>query len=124
MLMLGTAFALLILVLAQVPANTADGSDTNAPDFAAIDRYVEEEMEATLQRLATEAVFISSAPVSLDGPLPREGEDNPTSKSMDCWIVQLHRDFYHRGRSESRERERNVFGRVLHRTRRLELLEG
>jgi hypothetical protein len=123
MLMLGVAFALLILVLAQGSANRADGSDTNASDLSAIDHLVEER-EATLQRLAAEAVFISSRAGEPRRSFAGEGEDNPTSKTMDCWIVQLHRDFYHRGRSESRVRERNVFRRVLHQTRRVELLEG
>jgi CubicO group peptidase (beta-lactamase class C family) len=45
-LMLGIVLALVVLGIAQVPATAADEQGANPPDFAAIDRYVEEEMEA------------------------------------------------------------------------------
>jgi CubicO group peptidase (beta-lactamase class C family) len=46
-LVLSVAFALVVLGLTQALANTADEPDTNAPDFAAIDRYIKKEMEET-----------------------------------------------------------------------------
>ena len=53
-LALGAVFALVVIGLAQAPANAADESVANAPDFATIDRYIETEMEATrLPGLAT-----------------------------------------------------------------------
>jgi CubicO group peptidase (beta-lactamase class C family) len=46
MMLLGIVLALVVLGIAQVSATAADNQGTNTPDFAAIDRYVEEEMEA------------------------------------------------------------------------------
>jgi CubicO group peptidase (beta-lactamase class C family) len=45
-LMLGVVLVLVVLGIAQVPATAADERGANTPDFSAIDRYVEEEMEA------------------------------------------------------------------------------
>src|SRR3712207_9378767 len=39
--------ALVVLRVAQASANTADEPDMNASDFAAVDRYIKKEMEAT-----------------------------------------------------------------------------
>jgi CubicO group peptidase (beta-lactamase class C family) len=43
--LLGIVLALVMLGIAQVPATAADEQGANIPDFDAIDRYVEEEME-------------------------------------------------------------------------------
>src|SRR3712207_1146046 len=46
-LVLSVALALIVLGVAQASANTADEPQMNASDFAAIDRYIKKEMEAT-----------------------------------------------------------------------------
>jgi CubicO group peptidase (beta-lactamase class C family) len=46
-LMLGAVFALVAVGITQAPAAASDEQGADAPDFAAIDRYVEKEMEAT-----------------------------------------------------------------------------
>lgn len=46
-LVLGVVFAFVALGIAQVPAAAADEHGADSPDFAAIDHYIEEEMEAT-----------------------------------------------------------------------------
>ena len=46
-LVLGVVLALVALGITQVPATASDEQGTDSPDFAAIDRYVEKEMEAT-----------------------------------------------------------------------------
>ena len=46
-LVLGVVFAFVALGITQVPAAAADERGAYSPDFAAIDHYIEEEMEAT-----------------------------------------------------------------------------
>lgn len=77
-LVLGALFALSVVQLTQASANEAGATPTNRPDFAAIDRYVQEEMEATRLPGVALGIVKGDEIVHLKG----FGEADPSGRSV------------------------------------------